>query len=122
MAITDAKLAKLGLKVEKKAMKDDCEILEKSKTPNESGGYSYVWVVVATVKCMVIAPTARPLQNIVGQQVVSEEDVYIHLPYGTTVKESQRLRIKGIVYRMVKHLIGSFDVTCKVSAVYSTLD
>jgi len=122
MPITDAKLAKLGLKVKKKAMKDDCEIMSKVKTRNESGGYSYVWVTDETVKCMVITPSTRPAQNIVGQQVASEEDAYIHLPYGTSVNESQRLRIKGIVYRMLKNLIGSYDVTRKIAVVYSTLD
>jgi SPP1 family predicted phage head-tail adaptor len=126
MAITDAKLAKLGLKFEKKAMRDDCEILSKDTTPNTSGGYQINdWVVVATVKALVTpgsGGTRVPPQSVVGQQVVVEADAIIDLPFGTEIKENQRLRIKGTIYRVVKQLVGSFDIACKVAATYSTLD
>jgi phage head-tail adaptor, putative, SPP1 family len=126
MAITDAKLAKLGLKFKKKAMRDDCEILSKDTTPNASGGYEITdWVVVATVKSLVTPAsggTRVPPQKLLGQQVVVEADAIIDLPYGTVVKENQRLRIKGVIYRVVKQLKGSFDIACKVAATYSTLD
>jgi hypothetical protein len=61
MAITDAKLAKLGLTFKKKAMRDDCEILSKDKTPNASGGYEINgWVVVAEVKALVVPAQEGP--------------------------------------------------------------
>ncbi len=123
---TDAQLQKFADLFEDLGMRDDCEILSKDTTPNTSGGYEINdWVVVATVKALVV-PTSGgnsvPPQKLLGQQVVVEGDAIIDLPFGTVIKENQRLRIKGVIYRVAKQIKGSFDIACKVAATYSTLD
>lgn len=125
MAITDAKLQKLGAKVIKKAGKDNVEILHKVKTPNESGGYAYTWEVRDTVKGFSVPTsggTRVPPQAIIGQQIVSEADAIISTPYGTEVSENERMRINGTVYRSVKKIEGSFEVVSRFASMYSTLD
>lgn len=122
---TDAQLQKFADLFEDLGMRDNCEILSKDKVDNTSGGYSYEWIVVAVVKSLVVPGSGGstiPPQRVVGQQIDVVADAIIDLPFGTVIKENQRLRIKGTVYRVVKQIIGSFDIACKVAATYSTLD
>lgn len=121
---TDAQLQKFANLFEDLGMRDDCEILSKDKVYNSSGGYSYEWIVVAVVKSLVVPGSggSTPPQKVVGQQIDVVADAIIHLPFMTVIKETQRLRIKGTVYRVVKQIKGSFDIACKVAATYSTLD
>jgi hypothetical protein len=119
--ITDADLQQIANLAADLALKDDCDILGESDTPDPLLGSDTDYIITATVKCMIV-DLKPPQEFYIGNQVVGKSIKKVSMPLGTVILKSNLLRVQGVTYKVIDPLgPSSYAVFSEAIVVETTL-
>lgn len=119
--ITDADLQQIADLAADLALKDDCDILAESDTPDPLLGSTSELIVTATVKCMVV-DHKPPQEYVIANQIVGEVIKKISTPLGTAILKTNYMRTKGVMYKVVDPMgPSSYAVFSEAIVIVTTL-
>ncbi len=125
MAIfTDADLAGYGQVIQDLVMSDTCDVLRATSTQDTQGGKTGVtWPILSTVPCVLVNVQRAPKELVDDTQLVSAVIKIAMLPRHTDVKTQDRLRIAGVVHRVIAPLDPvTYEVVRRVYVVLDELE
>lgn len=119
--ITDADLQQIANLAADLALKDDCDILAESDTPDPIGGSTSSYTVTSTVKSMIV-DTKMPQEYYIANQVVGKSIKKVSTPLGTVILKSNLLRVQGTTYKVIDAIgPSSYAVFSEAIVVETTL-
>nr|BBH90141.1 hypothetical protein KTC_48920 [Thermosporothrix sp. COM3]BBH90206.1 hypothetical protein KTC_49570 [Thermosporothrix sp. COM3]BBH90271.1 hypothetical protein KTC_50220 [Thermosporothrix sp. COM3] len=83
------------------ALKDMCDVLRETRTPDGQGGTEITWTVVATVPCALIDSGQSPQEVVIAERLQGKTLKRLLVPRLTDIRGADRLRINGITYKVI---------------------
>lgn len=80
-------------------------ILTPTRIPDSLGGGTVTFGTAGTAACLV-SDRGRPVEVVVGEQVLSVPGFDVVLPHGTTIACTNRIVSEGWTYEVVGHNLG----------------